>query len=91
MAASKLGAHALRSPYGHPYHPRMLRRVGIAAALGVLALPAAADAAPGMLSIEGTFSYVEVKDSRGDAVVRRSARQSATCGCFATCAPACTG
>jgi D-alanyl-D-alanine dipeptidase len=49
----------------------MLRRLGIAAALGVLALPVAAEAAPGMLSIEGTFSYVEVKDSRGDAVVRR--------------------
>jgi D-alanyl-D-alanine dipeptidase len=49
----------------------MLRRLGIAAALGVLALPAAAEAAPGMLSIEGTFSYVEVKDSRGHAVVRR--------------------
>ena len=49
----------------------MLRRLGIAAALGVLALPAAAEAAPGMLSIEGTFSYVEVKDSKGDAVARR--------------------
>ncbi len=49
----------------------MLRRLGIAAALGVLVLPAAAEAAPGMLSIEGTFSYVEVKDSGGDAVIRR--------------------
>jgi zinc D-Ala-D-Ala dipeptidase len=49
----------------------MLRRLGIAAALGVLAVPAAAQAAPGMLSIEGTFSYVEVKDWRGHAVVRR--------------------
>jgi hypothetical protein len=49
----------------------MLRRFGIAAALGVLALPAAAEAAPGMLSVEGTFSYVEVKDSKGHAVVRR--------------------
>ena len=49
----------------------MRRRLGIAAALGVLVLPAAAEAAPGMLSIEGTFSYVEVKDSGGDAVIRR--------------------
>jgi D-alanyl-D-alanine dipeptidase len=49
----------------------MLRRLGIAAALGVLVVPAAAEAAPGMLSIEGTFSYVEVKNSRGHAVVRR--------------------
>jgi zinc D-Ala-D-Ala dipeptidase len=50
----------------------MLRRLGIAAALGVLAVPAAAEAAPGMLSVEGTFSYVEVKDTRGHAVVRRT-------------------
>jgi len=49
----------------------MLRRLGIAAALGALALPAAAEAAPGMLSIEGSFSYVEVKDQDGDVVVRR--------------------
>jgi len=49
----------------------MLRRLGIAAALGVLAVPAAADAAPGMLSVEGSFSYVEVKDSRGHVLVRR--------------------
>ena len=49
----------------------MLRRIGIAAALGVLTLPAAAEAAPGMLSIEGSFYYVEVKDARGDAVVRK--------------------
>jgi D-alanyl-D-alanine dipeptidase len=51
--------------------PRMRRRVGIAAALGALALPAAAEAAPGMLQVEGTFAYVEVKDKRGDVVVRR--------------------
>jgi len=50
----------------------MLRRAGIAATLGVLALPAAAEAAPGMLQIEGAFSYIEVKDSRGHTVVRRS-------------------
>jgi zinc D-Ala-D-Ala dipeptidase len=49
----------------------MLRRLGIAAALGVLAAPAAAEAAPGMLSIEGTFYYVEVKDPRGEIVVKR--------------------
>ena len=49
----------------------MRRRARIAAALGVLALPATADAAPGMLSIEGTFSYVEVKNGDGDTVVRR--------------------
>ena len=49
----------------------MLRRLGIAAALGVLTLPAAAEAAPGMLSIEGSFQYVEVKDGRGHAVVRK--------------------
>jgi D-alanyl-D-alanine dipeptidase len=49
----------------------MGRRLGIAAALGVLALPAAADAAPGTLTIEGTFSYVEVRDRDGDVVVRR--------------------
>src|SRR5215217_7370533 len=49
----------------------MLRRVGIAAALGALALPAAAEAAPGMLSIEGTFSYVELNDRDGDVVVTR--------------------
>jgi len=49
----------------------MRRRLGIAAALGVLALPAAAEAAPGMLTIEGTFSYVEVKKPGGDVVVRR--------------------
>ena len=49
----------------------MLRRLGIAAALGVLTLPATAEAAPGMLSIEGTFSYVEVTDSRGHAAVRK--------------------
>jgi D-alanyl-D-alanine dipeptidase len=49
----------------------MRRRLGIAAALGVLALPAAAEAAPGMLEIEGTFAYVEVKDAGGDVVVRR--------------------
>ena len=54
----------------------MLRRLGIAAALGVLAVPAAAEAAPGMLSIEGSFSYVEVKDSRGDVVVRRHPTRS---------------
>jgi hypothetical protein len=65
-------SHALRSPYGHPYHPTMLpRRLGVAVALGVLVLPPAAEAAPGMLLVEGTFSYVEVKDSRGHAVVRR--------------------
>jgi hypothetical protein len=52
--------------------PRMLRRAGIAVALGVLTLPAAAEAAPGMLSIEGTFSYVEVKDSGGHVVIRRT-------------------
>ena len=34
-------------------------------------MPAAAEAAPGMLSIEGSFSYVEVKDPDGDVVVRR--------------------
>jgi len=50
--------------------PRMRRRVGIAAALSVLALPAAAEAKPGMLSIEGTFSYVEVKDRHGHVVAR---------------------
>ena len=49
----------------------MLRRLGIAAALGALALPADAEAAPGTLSIEGSFSYVEVKDQDGDVVVRR--------------------
>ena len=49
----------------------MRQRLGIAAALGVLALPAAADAAPGMLTIEGTFSYVEVKERGGEVVVRR--------------------
>jgi len=51
----------------------MLRRVGIAATLGVFALPAAAEAAPGILRVQGTFSYIEVKDSRGHAVVRRRA------------------
>src|SRR3954467_12594836 len=50
---------------------RMGRRVGIAAARGALALPAGADAAPGMLEIEGTFSYVEVKNAGGDVVMRR--------------------
>ena len=49
----------------------MRQRLGIAAALGILALPAAADAAPGMLTIEGTFSYVEVKERGADVVVRR--------------------
>jgi hypothetical protein len=51
--------------------PPMPRRLGIAVALGALALPAAADAAPGMLSIEGTFAYVEVRDRDEDVVVRR--------------------
>ena len=49
----------------------MRRRLGIAAALGALALPAGAQAARGMLTIEGTFSYVEVKERGGDVVVRR--------------------
>ena len=73
--------HPLRSPYGHPYHPADAPGDSrIAAALGVLAGPPAAEAAPGMLSIEGTFSYVEVKDSGGDAVSgagRRSIRRDA--------------
>jgi D-alanyl-D-alanine dipeptidase len=47
------------------------RRLGIAAALGVLALPATAESAPGLLTIEGTFSYVEVKEREGEVVVRR--------------------
>ncbi len=34
-------------------------------------LPATAEAARGRLSIEGTFSYIEVKDGDGDVVVRR--------------------
>ena len=49
----------------------MPRRLGIAAVLGVLALPATAEAARGRLSIEGTFAYIEVRDSDGDVVVRR--------------------
>jgi zinc D-Ala-D-Ala dipeptidase len=49
----------------------MRRRLGIAAALWVLAVPAAAEAAPGMLTIEGTFSYIEVKEPGGDVLVRR--------------------
>ena len=49
----------------------MRRRLGIAAALWVLALPASAGAAPGMLTIEGSFSYVEVKEGGGDVAVRR--------------------
>ena len=49
----------------------MRRRLGIAAALGVLALPATAESAPGLLTIEGTFSYVEVKERGGQVVVRR--------------------
>jgi zinc D-Ala-D-Ala dipeptidase len=49
----------------------MPRRLGIAAALGLLVLPATAEAARGRLAIEGTFSYVEVRDSNGDVVVRR--------------------
>jgi zinc D-Ala-D-Ala dipeptidase len=54
----------------------MRRRLGIAAALGALALPAGAQASPGMLTIEGTFSYVQVKARGGDVVVlRRPARR----------------
>jgi len=49
----------------------MRRRLGIAAALWVLALPASAGAAPGLLTIEGTFSYVEVKEPGGEVAVRR--------------------
>ncbi len=40
-------------------------------ALAAVALPAAAEAAPGTLSIQGSFSYVEVQDRHGDVVVRR--------------------
>src|SRR5262245_31350850 len=54
----------------------MRRRVGIAAALGALALPAGAQAAPGMLTIDGTFSYVEVKARGGHVVVRRRPARS---------------
>ena len=49
----------------------MRRRLGIAVALGVLALPAPAAAAPGLLSVEGMFAYVEVKNGKGDVVARR--------------------
>src|SRR5688572_31086791 len=49
----------------------MRRRLGIAVALGVLALPAPAAAAPGLLSAEGMFAYVEVKNGKGDVVARR--------------------
>jgi D-alanyl-D-alanine dipeptidase len=50
--------------------------IGIAAGLLALALPAAADAAPGKLWIHGSFSYVQVRDDDGRVVVeRRPARR----------------
>ena len=70
----------------------MLRRVGIAAALGALALPAAARRRRGCLSIEGSFSYVEVKDSTACATPWCAAepRQSGHVRMLRRrCAPAC--
>jgi D-alanyl-D-alanine dipeptidase len=50
---------------------------GIAVALALLALPGAAQAAPGTLAIQGAFSYVEVQDESGRVIVqRRPARRS---------------
>ena len=40
------------------------QRLGIAVALAVVALPPAAEAAPGTLAIQGAFSYVEVQNDR---------------------------
>jgi D-alanyl-D-alanine dipeptidase len=51
------------------------RTLATAVALAALALPAAADAAPGLLEIEGSFRYVEVKDGDGRAVARRHPRK----------------
>lgn len=64
----------------------MRRRLGIAALAAVLALPASAAAAPGTLDyrqsldssrglfVEGSVSYVRVRDADGDLVVRRRVR-----------------
>ncbi len=52
------------------------RTLVTAVALAAVALPAAAEAAPGKLSVEGSFSYVEVQDRAGAVVVhRRPARR----------------
>ena len=57
--------------------PALVRtRLGIAVALTVLVLPAAAEAAPGTLAIQGAFSYVEIQDERGRVLVQRHPRRS---------------
>jgi zinc D-Ala-D-Ala dipeptidase len=70
-----------------PYHPRVVRpRHGIAVVVAFLALPAAAEAAPGTLDLrqafpsgppaydEGTVSFVRVRAASGELVVRRRVR-----------------
>jgi zinc D-Ala-D-Ala dipeptidase len=47
------------------------RALATTVALAALAAPAAAHAAPGLLKVEGSFRYVEVRDRDGSAVVRR--------------------
>ena len=47
------------------------RALATTVALAALAAPAAARAAPGLLKVEGSFRYVEVRDRDGSAVVRR--------------------
>jgi D-alanyl-D-alanine dipeptidase len=42
-----------------------------AVALAAVALPAAAEAAPGTLLVEGSFSYLEIQDREGAVVVHR--------------------
>ena len=74
----------LRRRYGHPYHARVVRsRYGIAVVAALVALPAAADAAPGTLDlrqsfdrsrgvyVEGSVSYVRVRGIRGKLVVAK--------------------
>jgi D-alanyl-D-alanine dipeptidase len=73
----------LPGPYRYPYHPPTVRRTLVTAVgLAAFALPAAAGAAPGTLDfrqsfagrmpyIEGSVSFVRVRDASGDTVVRR--------------------
>lgn len=73
------------SRHGQPYHPPVRARLGTAVALVLLALPAAAQAAPGTLDfrqaldssrgtyVEGSVSVVRVRSAGGELVVDRAA------------------